>query len=67
MAYQLEERKCAHCGKIFVPAVYHSYSVADENGHSLFCCYTHKLRYIEQRDEQRRRKKEEMGKRTDNE
>ena len=57
MAYTLEERKCAHCGKIFVPAPYHRYHTEDENGHLVFCRYTHKLRYIEQRDEQRRTKK----------
>lgn len=63
MSHTLEERKCAHCGKIFVPAPYHIYKCEDENGHLLFCRYTCKLRYIEQRDEQRNKRTEENKKR----
>jgi hypothetical protein len=63
MSHTMIETKCAHCGKIFVPAPYHIYKCEDENGITMLCSYTCKLRYVEQRDEQRRKRSEERKKR----
>ena len=63
MAYDLIERECAFCGKIFIPAPYHSYKYCDK----LLCSYTCRLRYEEQRAEenaQRKAQKQKAGKST---
>ena len=39
----LIEKKCAYCGKTFVPAVEHAY----KKGKKIFCKYTCMLRYRE--------------------
>ncbi len=36
MAFRFEDVKCAHCGRMFLPAPYHHW----RHGHKLFCCYT---------------------------
>lgn len=63
MPHTIEERKCAHCGKNFIPAPFHIYKCEDENGTTMLCSYTCKLRYIEQREKQRRKRTEENKKR----
>lgn len=63
MPHTLDERKCPQCGKIFIAAPFHVFKTEDENGATMFCTYTCKLRYTEQRDEQRAKRTEENKKR----
>lgn len=61
MAYTLEERKCGYCGKIFVPAPYHSYKHYDGSREIIFCCYTCNLKYDREEKEKGRRKYAKRG------
>lgn len=47
MPYSMKEKKCAYCGKMFIPAPFHSYKLYDEDGELLFCIRSCKLRYEE--------------------
>lgn len=43
--YTMKERKCAHCGKNFIPAPYHGFVIVNGEYVKFFCKYTCKLHY----------------------
>lgn len=53
----LIERKCAYCGRKFIPAAYHSYKFGYRNQTKWFCKYTCMVKYREEHKPSKREEK----------